>query len=169
MIRLLALTLALGLSTCGGQPVFAQGPRQPPRAPVEHPIGGVGGAILDDIQGRAPAGHNALADFFAKWADEDLKGAADLAIAIPDLQDPVGKACWDTFASMGALIKAHPLPATLKLASDIQAARLFLMAVKKVCQKPECSQVWNDLQNQVAALAPIPAPVSLSSICAKIP
>lgn len=109
-----------------------------------------------------------LIKYFQSWTANDIKAAQDLAMSIPDLQDPIGAACWKTFANMGAIIQQHPLPATLNIATDIQALRLFNMAVKKVCMQPECSQLWNDLNNQIAAFAPIPAPLSLASACAKI-
>jgi hypothetical protein len=68
---------------------------------------------------------------------------------------------------MADIVDAHPVPLTFNLAADLEAARLLVMAVKQVCVKPECSQMWNDLQNQIGAFNPIAAPVSLASICAK--
>jgi hypothetical protein len=110
-----------------------------------------------------------LINSLSTWADADIAAAAALAISIPNLEDPVGAACWKTWQAAGAVVKAHPLPLTLKLASDIQAARLVAMAIKKVCMDPNCSQVWNDITNQVAALSVLPIGFSLSTICAKIP
>jgi hypothetical protein len=81
----------------------------------------------------------------------------------------VGSACWKTWSAAGAVDKAHPLPLSLKLATDVEAARLVAMAIKKVCMDPNCSQVWNDILNQVAALAIVPLPISLASICSRIP
>lgn len=112
---------------------------------------------------------SALVKALGAWGADDVSGAGVLALAIPDLQDGVGKSCWDTFAAMGAVIKNHPLPATFKLATDIEAGRLFLMAVKNVCKKPECSQMFNEITNQIGAFTPIPPAISLTSICAKIP
>ncbi len=109
---------------------------------------------------------NPVVQFFANWGKDDIAAAEKLAI---DFKDDIGLACWQTFAEMGDVINAHPLPVTFKLASDIQAARLFVKAIKKVCLKPECSQMWNDLQNQIGAFTPIPLPISLASVCAKIP
>lgn len=103
------------------------------------------------------------------WGSDDVNGAVELSTAIPDLQDTVGQACWKTFAAMGAVVQKHPLPATFKLATDIEAGRLFLMAVKNVCKKPECSQVFTELTNQIGAFTPLPPAISLTSICAKIP
>jgi hypothetical protein len=110
-----------------------------------------------------------LINSLSTWADADIAAAAALAISIPNLEDPVGAACWKTWQAAGAVVKSHPLPLTLKLASDIQAARLVAMAIKKVCMDPNCSQVWNDIQNQVAALSVLPIGFSLTTICAKIP
>lgn len=123
-----------------------------------------GGAQIANTLANSP-----VVKFFSKWTADDIAAAITLSGSITDLPDDVGKACWTTFGSMGEIIKQHPIPATLNLATDIEAIRLFNMAIKRVCQKPECSQVWNDIQNQVAALAPIPAPISLASICSKIP
>lgn len=102
------------------------------------------------------------------WTAADSAGAIDLATSIPDLQDPVGATCWKTFKGLGEIIDKHPLPATLKLMSDIEAGRLILMSVKKVCAEPACSQVWNDMQNQISTFAPIAAPFTLASICNKV-
>jgi hypothetical protein len=166
-VRILLLLAALSL--CGS--AYAQQPQpQRPRPSVPAlnlPIDPLG---LNKQEGGTPLG-NALRDvvnFFATLTADDLAGASTLATEIPTLQDPVGKACWDTFAPIGALIKAHPLPQTLHLATDIQAFRLFSIAVKQVCAKPECSQVWSDLANQTAAIGGIPVP-ALSAVCAKIP
>jgi hypothetical protein len=106
--------------------------------------------------------------FFTQLTEEDLAGASTLATQIPGLQDATGKACWDAFQPIGALVKAHPLPQSLRLATDIEALRLFSLAVKQVCAKPECSQVWSDVANQTAAIGGIPVP-ALSAVCAKIP
>lgn len=111
-------------------------------------------------------GNSPVVQFFANWGGDDIATAEKLAT---DFKDDIGAACWQTFSEMGDVIKAHPIPATFKLASDIQAARLFVKAIKKVCLKPECSQMWNDLQNQIGAFTPLPLPISLASICAKIP
>jgi hypothetical protein len=110
-----------------------------------------------------------LASLIGGWTAEHIAEAEKLAAAIEGLQDPIGKACWQSFANIGAVLKAHPLPLTLKIAPDIEAARLFFMAVKQVCANPYCTQLWADIANQVGALAPIPAPISLQAVCAKIP
>lgn len=122
---------------------------------------------------RAPAPQATLAtksflDVIRNWVSSDIEGAISLATVIPELQDTTGATCWKTFRGIGDVITAHPLPVTLKLASDVQAARLVAMALKKVCIEPACAQVWLDMQNQVAALAPIGVPFTLNSICSKV-
>lgn len=105
----------------------------------------------------------------SQWGADDIAAAEALSSSIPNLSDDVGKACWQQFAAMGAIVKQHPLPLTFKLASDIEAGRLFLMALKNVCKNPQCTQVFADLSNQVGAFSPIPVGLSFTSICAKIP
>lgn len=104
-----------------------------------------------------------------QWTDDDISAAIALSTSIQGLSDDVGHACWVAMAPIGKVVKAHPLPATLNLASDIQAARLFLRAIKQVCMTPECTQVFQDISNQAAAFAPIPIGVTLNTICSKIP
>lgn len=119
----------------------------------------------------APAATIATGNFLAiikGWISADIDGAISLATAIPDLQDPNGAACWKAFKGIGEVINAHPLPVTLKLASDVQSARLIAISLKKVCSEPACAQVWLDLQNQIAALAPMGVPFTLTSLCAKV-
>jgi hypothetical protein len=111
-----------------------------------------------------------LASLIGGWTAEHIAEAEKLAAAIEGLQDPVGKACWQSFANIGAVLKAHPLPLTLKIAPDIEAARLFFMAVKQVCaQSVLHAAMGGHRQPGQCALAPIPAPISLQAVCAKIP
>jgi hypothetical protein len=105
----------------------------------------------------------------ASWADTDIAAAIVLAGALPDLQDGIGQACWKTVQSVANVVKAHPLPLTFKLASDIQAARLVQMGLNRICSDPNCSQVWADLNNAANALQIIPLAFQPASLCAKIP
>ncbi len=102
------------------------------------------------------------------WGPDDINGAEALATQIEGLQDPVGKACWASFANLGAVTKAHPLPLTVHLATDLEAVRLFAMALKQVCANPNCTQLFADLKNQIATLAPLKTPFQIGSICASI-
>jgi hypothetical protein len=92
-----------------------------------------------------------------------------LAAAEPDAGTLMALDFEETWAGASGVLKAHPLPLTLKLATDVEAARLVAMAIKKVCMDPNCSQVWNDILNQVTALAIVPLPVQLASVCSRIP
>ena len=123
-------------------------------------------------QPRKPAGpprQASIVTIIQNWADQDVQTAIALATSVDGLPDPVGAACWKTWAGASGVLKAHPLPLTLKLATDVEAARLVALAIKKVCMDPNCSQVWNDIQNQVTALAIVPLPVQLASVCSRIP
>lgn len=99
----------------------------------------------------------------------DIQGAITLSTEIPGLQDPVGSACWSQLAPVQALIKAHPLPVTLKVASDIEALRLAALAMNQVCANPNCGQMFLDATNAAAAISSVPIPVTLTSLCSKVP
>jgi hypothetical protein len=126
-------------------------------------------AVAQPRKPAAPPRQASIVTIIQNWADQDVQAAIALATSVDGLPDPVGAACWRTWASAGGVLKAHPLPLTLKLATDVEAARLVAMAIKKVCMDPNCSQVWNDIQNQVTALAIVPLPVQLASVCSRIP
>jgi hypothetical protein len=104
-----------------------------------------------------------------QWPVDDVNGAETMATSIPNLQDPVGQACWQQFQALGTIVKQHPLPLSFKVAQDLEAARLFTMAIKNVCKTPSCTQMFADLSNQIGAFTPIPTGLSLSAVCAKIP
>jgi hypothetical protein len=126
-------------------------------------------AVAQPRRVAAPPRQASIITIIQNWADQDVQAAIALATSVDGLPDPVGAACWRTWASAGGVLKAHPLPLTLKLATDVEAARLVAMAIKKVCMDPNCSQVWNDILNQVTALAIVPLPVQLASVCSRIP
>jgi hypothetical protein len=126
-------------------------------------------AVAQPRRVAAPPRQASIITIIQNWADQDVQAAIALATSVDGLPDPVGAACWRTWAGAGGVLKAHPLPLTLKLATDVEAARLVAMAIKKVCMDPNCSQVWNDIQNQVTALAIVPLPVQLASVCSRIP
>jgi hypothetical protein len=114
-----------------------------------------------------PVKAGSVQDFLTTLAD--ISGAITLSTQIPSLQDPVGNACWQQFAGIAALIKAHPLPLNLKVASDIEAARLLAIALNQICANPNCGQMWVDASNTANALVGAPIPMSLASVCAKVP
>ena len=81
----------------------------------------------------------------------------------------MGNACWLQFNGIGELLKIHPSPLNLKLASDWEALRLLAIGLNQVCANPNCGQMFVDATNAVGALAPIQTGISLASICSKIP
>ena len=57
---------------------------------------------------------------------EDVDGAIALSTAIPALQDGHGQQCWIRPTKQFAdVIKAHPVPLTLKISTDLEALRLL--------------------------------------------
>lgn len=106
----------------------------------------------------------------ANFINSDAIGAAQLAIAIPELQDGTGLTCWNAFQTAGKVFKAHPVPLTFKAMTDFQALRLIVMATNKLCDEPACTIVFSDGVNIAQAAAPIALPVipSLSQLCSKV-
>jgi hypothetical protein len=111
---------------------------------------------------------NPTVQALVKWAPDDIDAAAKLSTAIPTLQDTTGSACWSSFQQMGGVLRAHPLPITLKAATDFEGARLFFKALKNVCTNSNCTQVFADASNQIGAFTPIPTGISLTTLCSKI-
>lgn len=105
----------------------------------------------------------------AQWTADDLTAAQALSTSVSGLQDPVGAACWASFSNLVGLLKQHPIPLTLKVATDLEALRLTHIALKQICENPNCGQMWTDLQNAQAALSIVPLPFSMQSICARVP
>jgi hypothetical protein len=110
---------------------------------------------------------------FAAFIDADNVGAINLSQAIKNLPDGNGYVCWTQMRGFSEVVKAHPIPLTFKLQSDIEAARLLMMAANKVCGNSACQQVNSELKNGILAALPINAgislPFDLNNICSKIP
>lgn len=127
--------------------------------------------IATDINGSPIAviagSSSSISSFLTNLAD--ISGAVTLSTQIQGLQDPVGNACWLQLAPVQALIAVHPVPLTLKVASDIEAARLLAIAMNQVCANPNCGQMFVDATNAAAAIAGAPLPFSLQSLCSKVP
>ena len=104
----------------------------------------------------------------AQWSADDIAAAQALATSVSGLPDPVGAACWSSFGGLVNLLKSHPLPLTLKVATDFEALRLTAIALNQICANPNCGQMWTDLQNAQASLSIAPLPFSMQSICSKV-
>jgi hypothetical protein len=133
--------------------------------PVAHgsvPATAGGGAATNALAGP----FQAIADLIASDSDE----AIALATSIPDLQDGNGQQCWLAMRSFGAVLKAHPVPLTLKAQTDMEALRLLTMAANKLCSNTACTQVFADLTNgaQTVTGSPLGIP-SLNGLCSKVP
>lgn len=104
------------------------------------------------------------------FLQSDLEGAAALAVQMPSVQDGNGQACWTMLQGASAVFKAHPIPLTLKVATDIEAARLLVMTANKICQNSQCTQVFNELSNSIKTIAPMSLAVpSITSLCSQVP
>lgn len=162
-----------------GSQAFAQGKPKLPQLPLAPPC--IGDTNLPpgckpsaaEQAGKQLA--NILAKPFLDIADlitTDTGDAIKLSTEIPALQDGNGQACWRSLQQFADVVKAHPIPLTFHVATDIEALRLLSMATNNVCKNTACTQVFTELANGVQQLAPINAsfPVpSLTALCAKVP
>ena len=127
------------------------------------------------VDGTAPAtspfsGGKTIFDDLADWIGGDLAAAEALAIQNPNVQDWTGYACWKSAENFSAVLKAHPVPLTLKAATDAEALRLAVSAAKTLCQTSACQTVSGDLLGGIAQMGlGLPPPITLQTLCAKIP
>lgn len=174
-----AKTLLLVLLLFGGlcilaQPVWAEPAKAIVVAKNQTPAefnSGTTGLSLPSTTDNLFAG---LADPFkdlANFLASDFVGAAALSTSIPGLIDGNGHDCWVVMQGAGAILKQHPIPLTLHAATDLEALRLFNAEALKVCQAPQCTQVFAELTHGIQTLMPInaPVPIQISDICSKIP
>lgn len=169
----IAATLALGL-LCPGA-AYAQTPRS--RPPL---TGNIPADIKNAVSPQSEAATaNSVEAFLAKpfqdladFIGDDSAAAIALSTAVPELQDGHGQQCWIATKQFGEVVKAHPVPLTLKAQTDLEALRLLAMAANNLCANPHCTQVFADLGNAVQTLAPLNASIpipSLHDLCAKVP
>jgi hypothetical protein len=111
----------------------------------------------------------------ANFLQSDFAGAEELSTAIPALQDGNGQACWAQMKSAGAVFKQHPLPLTLKAATDLEALRLLIITANNTCNNTACTQVFTEAGNLVQSIVstaagalstPLP---NLTVLCSKLP
>src|ERR1017187_8509531 len=156
--------IVLALATLLAGPTLAQTPR--PRDAL-----GVPGGIIRTPTQTVAAITGTVSEDITKFLTDlaDIPGAITLSTQIPGLQDPVGNACWQQFGPIGDLIKAHPLILNGTAAPDLEGLRLLAIGLNQICANPNCGQMFVDATNAVTALAAVPLPVSLQSLCSKIP
>jgi hypothetical protein len=107
----------------------------------------------------------------AAFIHGDANGAAALAIAVPEIQDGNGLACWTSMQTAGKVFDAHPIPLTFRVMTDFQALRLWVITANRLCDNTACTVVFADGTNIVNAAAPLSAGVglpSLQGLCSKI-
>jgi hypothetical protein len=164
---LLAPLLVLGVNLAGAQTKKPAATTTTAAPPVCDPLNLIPGCKPSNGALFSASVNTDISNFLIGLAD--IAGAQTLSTQIPGLQDPVGNACWSQLGPVQALIKLHPLPVTLKVASDIEALRLAAIAMNQVCANPNCGQMFVDATNAAAAISGAPIPVSVSSLCAKVP
>jgi hypothetical protein len=172
-----------------GTPALAQ--PQPRKGPI--------GRVIEDIKARTdPQGATAdgdtnsgvlrkrllqaLAKPFQDISDligDDVSGAIALSTAIPNIQDGHGQQCWIALRDFTDVSKAHPLPLTGQIATDLQAIRLQAIAANQLCSNIHCTQMFTDYSAMAQAVASAAvgaigtlgakALPSLSDACSKIP
>ena len=101
----------------------------------------------------------------ANFIGEDADGAIALSTAIPALQDGHGQQCWMATKQFAEVVKAHPVPLTLKISTDLEALRLLMMASNNLCSNVHCTQVFGDLATGIAQLAPLNASIPIPEAC----
>lgn len=179
-VAILAIGL-LGLLQPGA--AYAQSNRVPVVRPFTPTPSLTGNPITDihnDIEAKKQAAvGGAVETFLAKpfkdladFIGSDSDSAIALSTVIPELQDGHGQQCWLATRQFGDVVKAHPIPLTLKAQTDLQALRLLMMAANNLCANVHCTQVFGDLANGIQQLAPINASIpipSLHDLCSKVP
>lgn len=137
-------------------------------------------ADVQDLNGSAATsalGNTAISNALAKpfqdlaaFLSSDAAGAIALSTQIPNLQDGHGQQCWMAMSTAGAVFKAHPVPVTLKVMTDVEALRLLAMTANNLCANVHCTQVFADLTSMAQAASPMPLPIpGLHDLCSKIP
>ena len=158
MKRLIIIALALALAS----PALAENKLKLPFDPLNLNAGAATSGLTTSI--------TKIFQDVASFISADNTDAIALATAIPSLQDGNGQQCWISMQSFAAVVKAHPIPLTLKVASDLEALRLAQIAANKMCANPACTVVFSDLVNTVEQVSPINIVVpSLTQLCSKVP
>lgn len=101
----------------------------------------------------------ALSDLFAS----DFAAAATLSTAT-SIKDGNGQACWTAFGPFGEVLKAHPNAFTGKLATDLEAQRLAVIAARRLCDNVACNTVFTELAAGVqSVVSSLPISVSVAA------
>jgi hypothetical protein len=107
----------------------------------------------------------------------DFAAAAKLATST-SIKDGNGLACWTAFQPLGEVINAHPELLTGRLATDIEAKRLAVIAARNLCNNVACNTVFTEeasmaqgfVKNLPVSLSINVTPINLfAQACAAIP
>lgn len=141
--------------------------------PTGHPVADIENALNPTAPNSvADKALTALAKPFqdiVNFIGADLDGAVTLSIAT-DIKDGHGQQCWIALRSFSKIFKAHPLPLTLKAATDFESLRLLGIATNQLCTNVHCTQVFADASAMAQAASPVPLVIpSLHDLCTKVP
>ena len=115
----------------------------------------------------------ALADILAS----DFASAGTLATST-SIKDGNGAACWAAFAPLGEVLKAHPNVFTGKLATDIEAKRLAIIAARNLCNNVACNTIFTEeavMEQKFISNLPVTISVNATPVnvfaqaCANVP
>lgn len=162
----IALTLA--------NPALAQGRRLPLTGNIPADIANAASKKAVDSGSQAvTSAFTALAKPFldiAQFIGDDADAAIALSTVVPEVQDGHGQQCWMAMASFGRIVKAHPVPVTLRVMTDFEALRLLAISANNLCANVHCTQVFADGTAMAQAASPIPLVIpSLHDLCTKVP
>jgi hypothetical protein len=136
-------------------------------------LGKVSGTVAAAVEDDAAGPLSDLADLFAS----DFAAASTLATAT-SIKDGNGQACWQAFSPFGELIKAHPHVFSGKLATDLEAQRLIVIAARNLCNNVACSTVFTEAAtavSKVTSALPMSINVNITPVnlfakaCADVP
>jgi hypothetical protein len=92
-----------------------------------------------------------LATLASQFAGDAAKATA-LATSIPGLIDGNGAACWQSGATLGAVMTAHPNLLTGNAMEDLEALRLATAAARQICNNPACGTVFEELATGIKTM-----------------
>ena len=132
-------------------------------APLRLALGGGHAAASDSGSVSVPvtSSNGPLSELSGLFAS-DFAAAAKLSTST-SIQDGNGQACWTAFAPLGEIINAHPEIFTGKLATDIEAKRLAVIAARNLCNNVACGIVFQEEANMVQGFAKNLPPVSVNA------
>ncbi len=108
-----------------------------------------------------------LVQNFITWLTTDFTNAMTISQSPPI--DVNNVACLTGLQPAATLLSQHPIPLTLKLASDFAAFRKLMIIAHSICENPACTQVFTETTNGIAALGlGIPLPFTPMQLCGKV-